>query len=113
MWNWNDGVTITEAGRQALLPEPMRPLFSLGDLRMTPGARDAMLSAGQSPAVYVERHARGDWGDMDADDQRANARALDRGERIFSAYNLPDGTRLWIITEWDRSSTCLLLPDEY
>ena len=35
------------------------------------------------------------------------------GGRIFSAYHLDDGTKIWIITESDRSSTCVLLPSEY
>ena len=25
----------------------------------------------------------------------------------------PDGTKVWIITEWDRSVTTVLLPEEY
>jgi hypothetical protein len=32
---------------------------------------------------------------------------------VFSAYTLADGRKLWIVTEWDRSVTTLLLPMEY
>ena len=28
-------------------------------------------------------------------------------------YRLDTGTKIWIITEADRSSTCILLPEEY
>ncbi len=42
-----------------------------------------------------------------------NAEALSTGGRLLSAYALPDGTRLWIITEADRSATTLLRPEEY
>jgi hypothetical protein len=35
------------------------------------------------------------------------------GTRVFSAYDLGDGTRIWIITEADRSVTTILLPEEY
>jgi len=35
------------------------------------------------------------------------------GRRVFSAYELRDGTRIWIITEADRSVTTILLPEEY
>jgi hypothetical protein len=59
------------------------------------------------------RHARGDWGDVDAHDKRANDAAVKQGTRIVSAYVLDDGTRVWIITEADRSSTTILLPEEY
>ena len=38
---------------------------------------------------------------------------LREGRRVFSAYELRDGTRIWIITEADRSVTTILLPGEY
>ena len=50
---------------------------------------------------------------LDADDARANDRALIDGERLLSAYTLVGGTKVWVITEADRSSTCILLPEEY
>jgi hypothetical protein len=40
-------------------------------------------------------------------------RAVREGTRVFSAYELLDGTRIWIITEADRSATTILLPEEY
>ena len=33
--------------------------------------------------------------------------------RLLSAYRLKDGAKIWIITEWDRSVTTVLLPEEY
>lgn len=36
--------------------------------------------------------------------------SLREGTRVFSAYELLDGTRTWIITEADRSGTAILLP---
>jgi hypothetical protein len=89
------------------------PRFPLGRLVATPGALAALAAAGTTPLPYLQRHAAGDWGDVDGDDQRANDRALRVGERLFSAYHLPDATRIWIITEADRVSTCVLLPEEY
>ena len=50
---------------------------------------------------------------MDAEDIETNNRAVAYGERILSAYTLPSGQQIWIITEADRSATTLLLPDEY
>jgi hypothetical protein len=47
------------------------------------------------------------------EDARANDLARECGERVLSAYRLPDGTKFWIITEADRVSTCILLPEEY
>ena len=63
-------------------------------------------------AELLTRHAKGDWGDLDAHDQRENERALTTGARILSAYETPLG-RAWIITESDRSSTCVLRPEDY
>lgn len=87
--------------------------FTLGRLVATPGALDALARTGENPLRYLARHATGDWGEVDADDQAANDQALVDGERLLSAYRLTDGTRLWIITEADRSASTLLLPEEY
>ncbi|MFZ4776661.1 MAG: hypothetical protein ACOYM3_14920, partial [Terrimicrobiaceae bacterium] len=62
--------------------------------------------------LYLARHHAGDWGDVGADDAQANADGLAGGDRLLSAYRTPFG-HIWIITEADRSSTCVLLPDEY
>jgi hypothetical protein len=46
-------------------------------------------------------------------DKAANEAAVEHGFRILSAYRLADDTRIWIITEADRSVTTILLPEEY
>jgi hypothetical protein len=92
---------------------PTAPHFSLGRLVATPGALAALAAAGTTPLPYLTRHAAGDWGDVDDHDQRANDRDLRHGERLVSVYTLPSGTRVWIITEWDRSQTTVLLPEDY
>lgn len=88
-------------------------LFSLGQVVATPGALRALEESGESPLAFLSRHERGDWGEVPAEDARANRRALKDGSRILSAYRTKLGERLWAITEADRSSTCLLLPEEY
>jgi hypothetical protein len=87
--------------------------FLLGQLCSTPGCLDAFVRCGVSPLAYISRHVRGDWGECDAADSAANDAAVIEGLRVFSVYRLPDGTRIWIITEADRSYTTLLLPEEY
>lgn len=89
------------------------PLFPLGRVVATPGAIDALAVTGQTAAEFLRRHQAGDYGVVDADDKKANDDAVRCGERVFSAYLLTDGVRVWVITEADRSSTCLLMPDEY
>jgi hypothetical protein len=92
---------------------PTTPRFPVGQLVATPGALAALAATGTAPLPYLARHAAGDWGDVDDHDRRANDRALRHGERLFSVYTLPGGGRLWIITEWDRSLTTVLLPEDY
>ena len=87
--------------------------FELGQLVATPGALAALDAANTSPAELLGRHLMGDWGTVDKEDWAANDRALKDGERLLSAYKLPTGEKLWVITEWDRSATTILLPSEY
>ena len=89
------------------------PLFALGAICATPGALDALVEAGVPPKRLLERHQRGDWGEVPPEDARENELSVREGFRIVSSYPLPTGERCWVITEADRSSTCLLLPSEY
>jgi hypothetical protein len=61
----------------------------------------------------LKRHHTGDWGEVDNDDKEANDTALLTGTRLLSVYTTPAGIKFWIITEADRSSTTILLPEEY
>jgi hypothetical protein len=87
--------------------------FRLGLATITPGALEVLERLGVSPSELLERHASGDWGDVPPEDGRENEHALERGLRVLSSYPLPGGVRVWVITEADRSSTCILLPAEY
>ena len=88
-------------------------LFDLGQVVATPGALDALRRSSQSPGEFLMKHVRGEWGDLDAEDAEANRTALLEGARILSAYETRLGDKVWVITEADRSSTCVLLPEEY
>ena len=84
--------------------------FPLGQIVATSGALEDF-----GPvliAVLLSRHAKGDWGDLDAHDRRENELAIREGFRIFSAYNTDRG-KAYVITEWDRSSTCILRAEDY
>jgi len=89
------------------------PLFKLGEIVATPGAVQCLANA-QTPAwELLARHVSGDFGDVDEEDRRANEEAIKDNSRVLSAYTLRTGERLWVITEADRSSTCLLRPEDY
>ena len=91
----------------------MSTRFHLGSIVATPGALEALALAGETPSTFLHRHVIGDWGDVDGDDRAENEFSVQEGFRILSAYHLRDGTKIWIITEADRSSTTILLPSEY
>lgn len=91
----------------------MERKFPLGQVVSTPGVLDALARADQDPWVFIGRHMNGDWGEVDEHDRRENEISLREGCRILSAYTLSDGTKIWIITEADRSVTTILLPEEY
>jgi hypothetical protein len=121
-----------DATRRAANAEtPPAAKFALGRLFVTPVALAAVgehLGEGRPYSVrqllesadhlalvmpFVARHANCDWGDVDADDWRANDDALREGNRLLSAYDIGRGRRLWILTEADRSATTVILASEY
>lgn len=85
--------------------------FSPGQLVATPNALRSLdevdIRAG------LNRHLRGDWGDLDDEDIAENELSLVKGFRLLSAYKAANGTKFWIITEADRSATTVLLPADY
>lgn len=85
--------------------------FNLGKIIITRGALEVV--ATREAEEGLRRHALGDWGDLSDGDRALNDRALVEGDRLFSAYHTNDRVKYWIITEWDRSVTTILLPSEY
>lgn len=92
---------------------PDKPLFRLGKLVATRGAVEMLKALQLTPFDFVNRHWQGDWGDLDKQDCDANEEALRVGARLLSSYHIDASHKLWIITEADRASTTLLLPEEY
>jgi hypothetical protein len=93
--------------------ESLKPRFKLGQVVGTPGALQALEETGQNPLEILFRHATGDWGELCDEDRAENELSVEQGFRVLSAYRLSDDTKVWVITEWDRSVTTILLPDEY
>jgi len=89
------------------------PLFPLGRVVATEPAAAAIAASGDGPETFLDRHVRGDWGDVPEKDGRENDHSVTHEFRIMSSYKLSDGTRVWVITEADRSATTFLLPEEY
>ena len=85
--------------------------FPLGRVVATPN----VLKAVSKTEIFaaLQRHQNCDWGDVSPDDKKTNDNAVRNGDRLFSVYHSKSGTKFWIITEWDRSATTVLLPKDY
>lgn len=66
-------------------------------------------------AEAFNRYKMYDWGDSDRNDQEENDQAILKADRrILASYTLNSlNKEIWIITEWDRSVTTLLFPEDY
>ncbi len=92
------------------------PLFMLGEPSVSTAAAQALAAHGLLPEHFFSRHADGDWGVADPFDQRGNAFALAHGVTRFiiqSAFPLPDGELLLVMTTPDRAQTAMLLDREF
>ncbi len=96
-------------------------LFETGTVVMTCGIRDLMFSDEHAQEVVqncLERHCKGDWGDLCEDDKAMNDESLEAEKKggwtdsLFSSYETDVG-KIYVITECDRSATTILLPEEY
>ncbi len=87
-------------------------LFDPGQLVATPGALNHLAVHGSTPIELIRRHLAGDWGDLCASDREINDKAVIGADRIVSAYAVA-GLKVYVITEWDRSYTTVLLASEY
>ena len=85
--------------------------FNLGQTVITPNAQETLHP--EDVFLSMKRHASGDWGDCCTEDAQENDFSLDKHLRIFSVYHDRNGVKFWIITEWDRSITTILLPEDY
>jgi hypothetical protein len=88
-------------------------LFPLGRTFLTMGAEEALDESNQQPQDFLALHQIGDWGLVCESDKKENEFSLVNGFRLLSAYRTANDTKLWVITEANRSSTTILLPSEY
>lgn len=89
------------------------PKFSPGEIVATPGALAAMESCACSALTLLARHLSGDWGSLPVEDALLNDLALKTEGRLLSSYPIGPNTRIWVITESNRTVTTLLLPEDY
>lgn len=98
--------------RSSALPMP-ELLFEPGKIVETTGALALLKKYNLHPIRLLARHLVGDWGDISAAHAQANDRALTEDARVVSSYLMPEGERLCIVTECDRTVTKFMLPTEF
>lgn len=88
-------------------PSRLKPLFHPGKLLITPLALAALGENGVPFISVMLRHIAGDWGTVSDSDRQQNDLSIAAGLRLLSIYRLPDGSRIIVTTEWDRSNTTI------
>jgi hypothetical protein len=107
-----EGTTLARFVQLFLGVVPTRK-FPLGITRIASSrVLNAFDKASQTPLEFLARHAKGDWGEVGPEDAAHNDVAPEKGLRLLSAYKLSTGVQICVITEADRSSTCILLLEE-
>ena len=85
--------------------------FALGQVVATAAAVATIPEEEMTAAL--NRHVSCDWGDLCEEDRLTNELAVEKQGRLMSVYETKAKTKFWIITEWDRSVTTILLPSDY
>ena len=79
--------------------------FSLGQIKIQ---RDSLPYIHQSEIKSaLDRHARGEWGDVDTTTRNANSQGLTKPGWIISKFNCSLGKAYKIVTAPDRSVTLI------
>jgi len=118
---YGDAADILEKANEPKPPKPPKPteaktgqwqynpIFNLGRIVATP---EAMRLLGQNVVDVLISHADLEQGELGDEDHNLNVQAVEVASRIFSKFKV-DGASFYVITEWDRSLTTVLLPEEY
>jgi hypothetical protein len=83
--------------------------FDIGELVITPAATAALEANQTSLDALLARHQRGDWGDVSEPVRSVNELGLRDRFNLQSAYTMPDGRRVVVVTNRDRTTTMVHL----
>lgn len=84
--------------------------FNFGEIVMTHGV--SLELEMEEVLQLLTWHGQLKQGELSETDYQENWNAMRSGDRIFSAYRM-NGQKYFVITEWDRSVTTVLKPEEY
>ena len=86
-----------------------KPKFEAGEVVITPAASAALEAGGHKLDDLLARHQAGDWGDVSEQVRAGNERGLVERFNLQSAYVVPSGQRLVVVTNRDRTLTMVHL----
>ncbi|HCM5830614.1 methyltransferase [Klebsiella pneumoniae] len=89
-----------------------QPLFAIGSLQLSEKVHWLASKGLLDPLPYVQRHMRGDWGEIDEPHRQANAVALDQDSSMISRYRITPHLVLVVMTSEDHKTTVVQLPEE-
>lgn len=91
-------------------------IFEIGNIVMTKRIAEDMKNNYQfshEVQIALQKYKYQDWGNTEESDKKLNDEAVKcKNDRILAVYQTSKG-KIWIITEYDRSITTILYPDEY
>ncbi len=85
----------------------MLPRFELGKVTIKEEAAYALAVSGQDASFFLDKHAGGDWGEGNPDQ---NDQGLREGSLILSRYRTLWGHEILVATFPDKRETCLFCP---
>ena len=91
---------------------PVQPLFALGTLKLSEKVHWLASKSLIDPLPYVQRHVRGDWGEISEAERQANNVALEQGAPLTSRFPITPRLYLVVITSDDQLTTVVQLPEE-
>jgi hypothetical protein len=106
---YGTGITFLLRGLP-LIAIDLGPRFHLGRILITANAEASL--AAEDLSAALRRHGRGDWGELCAAAAKQNEHSLLDGGRLVSVYHGRNCVQFYIITESDRNSTTILLPED-
>jgi hypothetical protein len=89
----------------------MKTIFKMGQVLVTYNSMAELNIADIARALA--RYGNCDWGDSKEEDVESNELAITNNEQIFAAYCDKQDMEFFIVTEADRSTTTVTLPNEY
>lgn len=89
----------------------MSDTISLGKVFTSSEALKALRKAGMSPGDLLTRHQKGDKGEWENDNPKNDAGTW-ASCWAYSAYRLPTGVKIWVVTDVFNQLTTVSLPGE-